>query len=414
MNLPLYIARKYFFSKNISNVIHVISLISILGIFFGSAALIIILSAFNGFESVVGKLYASFDSDLKIIPVSGKYFSPDSLTMNKIKGIQGIKAISPVIEENALFRYRSNQCIGTIKAINPDFIHSSGIDSMIVAGNSNLMEDTISYAVVGGGIAYKLNLRGYDEMHPIQVYVPRKGVEISSLNPENSLSEKNIISGGIFSIQQDFDQKYVLMPIRFARELLDENKGVTALEINFKDKNKVADAQQMIQQILGSKFQVLDRYQQHPSLYKVMHVEKAAVYLVMSLILLIATFNLIGSLLMLALEKQKDMAILLGMGARSGMVKRIITFEGLLLSVSGGVIGIATGGIVCWLQQIFGFVKLGNADSTFVVSAYPIAFNAWDFIIVFITVLVLGFMASWYPAYMANRKIGVGVLSSRE
>jgi len=362
----------------------------------------------------VGKLYASFDSDLKIVPVTGKYFTPDSLTMNKIKGISGIKAMTPVIEENAELRYRSNQSFATIKAINPDYIHSSGIDSMIVAGNSNLFEDSINYAVIGGGIAYTLNLRGYDEFHPIQIYVPRKDVEISTHNPENSLSEKNIISGGIFSIQQDFDQRYVLMPIGFARELLGENKAVTAIEINLKDKNKVADAKAKIQQIMGSRFQVLDRFQQHPSLYKIMHVEKAAVYLVMSLILLIATFNLIGSLLMLALEKQKDMAILLGMGARSGVVKRIITFEGLLLSVSGGVIGMAVGGLICWLQLTYGFVKLGSSDSTFVVSAYPIAFNAWDFVVVFFTVLVLGFLASWYPAYMANKKIGVGVLSSRD
>jgi len=414
LNLPLYIARKYFFSRNISNVIHIISLISILGIFFGSAALIIILSAFNGFETVVGKLYASFDSDLKISPVSGKYFIPDSVKMQKLAALANIKAITPVIEENALFRYRSNQCIGTIKAIKPDYIHSTGVDSMTVTGSDVLYEDSINYAVIGGGISYKLNMHGYDEIHPIQVYVPRKGVEISTLNPENSLSEKDIVGGGIFSIQQDFDQKYVLMPIGFARDLLNEPKAVTSIEINLKDKEKANEIQSKVIAIMGHDFIVLDRFQQHPSLYKVMHVEKAAVYLVMSLILLIATFNLIGSLLMLALEKEKDMAILLGMGARQNTIKRIITFEGLLLSVSGGSLGIAIGGIICWLQLRYGFVTLGGADSTFVVTAYPVAFNPWDFLVVFITVLVLGFLASWYPARMANKKIGVGVLSSRE
>ena len=394
--------------------IHVISLIAVAGIFFGTAALIIILSAFNGFESIVGKLYASFDSDLKIQAISGKYFIPDSLKILQVQRLDNIKAITPVIEENALFKYRSNQNIGTIKAFDPIYIKSTGIDSMLVAGNDTVHQDSTDYAILGGGIANKLNIHGYDAIHPIQVFFPKKGVEISSLNPGNSLAEKNIRIGGIFSIQQDFDNRFVLIPIQFARELLDEPKAVTSIEVILKDKSQVASIQSKIQDILGPGFQVLDRYQQHPSLYKVMHVEKAAVYLVLSLILLIATFNLVGALLMLALEKQKDMAILLSMGATSVVVHRIIAFEGLLLSVSGAVLGMIVGGVICWLQMQYGFVKLGGDETTFVVNAYPIDLKAVDFIMVFATVLVLGFLASWFPARMAHKKINVDVLSSRE
>lgn len=414
MNLPLYIARKYFFSRKISNVIHVISLIAVAGIFFGTAALIIILSAFNGFESIVGKLYASFDSDIRIQAVGSKYFVPDSLKMIRIQKLDQVKAMTDVIEENALFKYRTNQNIGTIKAFEPIFIKSTGIDTMLVAGNDTLHQDSTDYAILGGGIANKLNIHGFDAIHPIQVFFPKKGVEISSLNPGNSLAEKNIRIGGIFSIQQDFDNRYVLAPILFARQLLDEPKAVTSIEIILKDKDRVATVQADIQHILGPGFLVLDRYQQHPSLYKVMHVEKAAVYLVLSLILLIATFNLVGALLMLALEKQKDMAILLSMGATGKVVQRVIAFEGLLLSVSGAVLGMVVGGIICWLQMKYGFVKLGGDNTTFVVNAYPIDLKAVDFILVFATVLLLGFLASWYPARMANRKINVDVLSSRE
>jgi len=380
---------------------------------FGTMALIIILSAFNGFEEIIGKLYGSFDSDVKILPVSGKYFVPDIAKMRQITQMPNVKAITPVIEENALFKYRSNQALGTFKAIDPAYIKSSGVDTMIVSGDDVLYQDSTFYALLGGGIGNKLDIHGHDEIHPIQVFIPKKGVEISSLNPENALAKKEIMYGGIFSIQQDFDTRYIILPIQFARTLMEDRKNVTAVEINLKDKNSVDAFKAEVKNIMGRDFQVLDRFEQQPTLFKVMHTEKAAVYLVLSFILLIATFNLIGALLMLALEKSKDMAILISMGAKPKMVQRIITYEGLILSLSGALIGLVLGGIICWLQIHFGFVKLGGENSTFVVNAYPVAFEPLDFVLVFVTVVVLGYLASWYPARMANKKIGVDVLSSR-
>jgi len=385
-----------------------------LGIMIGSMALIIVLSAFNGFEEIVGKLYGSFDSDLKIVPVTGKYFVPKLSLIHEIEKVGNIRAITPVIEENAMFKYRNNQNPGTFKAIDPKYIKSAGVDSMIVSGDDVLYEDSTSYAILGGGLANKLDVHGYDEIHPVQVYVPKKGVEISMHNPGNALSQKDIIAGGIFSVQQDFDSRYVIVPMQFARELLDDPKSLTAIEINLLDKSRMDEIQSKITSIAGKDFKVLNRFEQQSTLFKVMHSEKAAVYLVLSLILLIATFNLIGALLMLALEKQKDMAIMLSMGARPRIVQRIITFEGLLLSLVGAVIGLGLGALICWLQIHFGFVKLGGADSTFVVNAYPVAFNPIDFVVVFATVVVLGFFASWLPARMANRKIDVKVLNERQ
>jgi len=413
LNLPFFIARKYFFSRKISNVIHVISLISMLGIMFGTMALIIILSAFNGFEVIIGKLYGSFDSDIKIIPVSGKYFAPDIDKMKSIAKLNNVKAITPVIEENALFKYRNNQALGTFKAIDPKYIKFSGVDTMIVSGDDILYQDSTYFALCGGGIANKLDIHGHDEIHPIQVFIPKKGVEVSSLNPENALARKEIMYGGVFSIQQDFDSRYIILPIQFARQLLDEHKKITAVELNLKDKTKTDEFKSQVKHIMGPDFQVLDRFEQQPTLFKVMHTEKIAVYLVLSFILLIATFNLIGALLMLALEKSKDMAILISMGAKPKTVQQIITFEGLILSMTGAIIGLVLGGLICWLQIKFGFVKLGGDNSTFVVNAYPVAFEPLDFVLIFVTVLALGFIASWYPARMANKKIGVGELSSR-
>ncbi len=411
MNLPFFIARRYFFSRKISNVIHIIAGISLAGIMVGAFALITILSAFNGFEEVVSKLYNTFDSDLKISPVKGKYFEPDSAKMVQIRKLPGIAAVTPVIEENALVKYREKQTIATFKAIDPPYLRSTGIDSMIFLGEPVLNEDDVDFTLVGAGVGSKLGLQGYDENYLVQIYVPKKG-EHTVLNPEKAFNRKGIFCGGIFSIQQDFDSRYLLLPISFARELVQEEKKVTGLEINVKADDNVEKTGKQVAEILGEDFKVLDRYQQQPLLYKVMRSEKLAVYLVLSFILLIAAFNLIGALLMLAIEKKKDMAILMSMGATPKLIQNIIMLEGLILSFTGAVAGIILATIVCWLQMKYGFVKIAEG-STFVIQAYPIAFKIWDFVLVLVTVIVLGFVASYYPAHLANRKTDVDALRGR-
>jgi lipoprotein-releasing system permease protein len=408
LNIPLYIARRYFFSSRISGVVHIIAIISMLGILVGSFALITILSSFNGFETVVSKLYNTFDSDLKIKPTSGKYFHLDSQAISAINHLSEVQAFTPVIEENALVKYRDRQTIATFKAVDPDYLKTTGIDTMVLAGQPSIYDNGVNYALVGAGVGSKLNLGASDDMSPLQIFVPKKDVKVI-LNPEVAFNRKNILSGGIFSVQQDFDNKYIVVPIRFARELIEDSVGVTSYEVNLRDNASLSSISDKIQQIVGPRAKVLDRYEQQPMLYKVMHSEKLAVYLVLTFILLIAAFNLVGALLMLAIEKQKDMAILISMGATPKLVKDIILMEGVILSLSGALIGIGVGWFVCWLQQKYGFVKIAEG-STFVIDAYPISFQPGDFVLVLFTVVMLGLAASWYPAVTAFKRLNIEIL----
>lgn len=410
MNLSFFIARKYFFSKKISGVIHVISLISVIGIMVGTFALVTILSSFNGFEEVVSQLYNTFDSDLKLSPQKGKYFELNATQIEKIKKLPAVQAFTPVIEENVLLRYQDKETIATIKAVSPKYLYTTGIDSMIIVGNINLQAGGANYALVGAGVAGKLNLQTDDEFNPLQIYVPKKDVKIA-LNPEKAFNQKNIMSGGVFSIQQDFDNRYLIIPIDFARELLHEPSKVTAYEVNIKKNYSIEKAQEAIQKISGSFVSVNDRYQQQPMLYKVMRSEKLVVYLILSFILLIAAFNLVGALLMLAIEKQKDMAVLLSLGATPKLVQDVILMEGLILSFSGAISGIFFGWLICFLQMKFGFVKIAEG-TTFVIDAYPVAFQFTDFVLVFATVIILGFAASYYPAITAYKRLDTEALRS--
>jgi lipoprotein-releasing system permease protein len=384
-----------------------------IGITVGTFALVAILSTFNGFEEVVSKLYNTFDSDLKVSPATGKYFSIDSATLVKIKKLKEVHAFTPIIEENALIIFRDNQkSVATIKALDPSYLHSTGIDSMIYLGDSFLVNGGQDFALVGAGVASKIGLGGYDDETPLRIYVPKKGQRVI-LSADKAFSVKNIYGAGVFSVQQEFDSRYVLVPLSFARDLIQEPERMTSLEINARNDDDVPALKEKIKALLPAQLKVQDRFQQQPMLYKVMKSEKLMVYLILSFVLLIAAFNLIGSLLMLAIEKQSDMATLLSMGATPKLIQNIILYEGLILSVGGALLGMILGFIVCWLQQKFGFIKIAEG-STFVIKAYPIAFSYMDFVLIFITVILLGFLASWYPAFTVHRKLDVGLLRSRE
>ncbi len=403
MNLSLFIARKYFYSGKIRGVIHVISSVSLLGIAVGSFALIVILSSFNGFEEVVTKLYNTFNSDLKITPVTGKYFSLDSLTYNKIKKTEGVIAITPVIEENALLQYKEQQTIAKFKAIDPAFVKFVGLDSMMLAGDPLLAENNVPYALVGNTANSRLNLNGPDDFNPLQVFVPRRGSY--SGDPMKAFNNANIIAGGIYSVLQDLDN-YIILPLPFARELVNEPAMYTSIELRTEKDADVAAIQQKIQNLTGSKYNVNDRHQQEPSLYKVMKTEKFSVYLILSLVLLISAANIIGAILMLAIEKKKDMMILLSMGATPGLAQRILLMEGLLLTGAGAVFGLSLGTLVCWLQMKYSIIRLPS-NTTFVVNAFPVALNINDFILVTVTIVIIGLATSWFPARSAYKRLGI-------
>ena len=411
MNFPLYIARRYLVSKKSHNIINIISGISVAGVTIGTMALIIVLSVFNGFQNLVISLFNSFNPDLVINIKAGKTFDVNAINKEQIHKIPGVISLVEYIEENALAKYMDKQYIVTIKGVGEDYAGISGLDSMMAEGKFKIQEGSQDFAVIGTGVAYYLNASLDDYMNPISIYVPRRTAGFTSAF-ENAFNSEIIFPSGFFSVQQDFDSKYVILPLRFVKKLLEYDQEITGMEI-WLDKGADQDKiQKEITKITGDQFKVKNRFQQQELLYKIMKSEKWAIFLILTLILFIATFNVIGSLSMLIIDKKNDIALLQCLGASQPVVKTIFLAEGMMISFFGALTGIILGGIVCKLQQIFGFVKLGSAGSTFVVDTYPVDMQASDFILVFLTVILIGLLAAWYPVYNI-RKIDTHVLNQR-
>ncbi|MCF8303762.1 MAG: ABC transporter permease [Bacteroidales bacterium] len=403
MNFPLYIAKRYLVSKKSHNVINIISGISVAGVTIGTMALIVVLSVFNGFESLVTDLFNSFDPDLKITVKEGKTFKADTLPEKTLKSLDGVKRYTKVVEENALLRYKNKQHIATIKGVSEEYEKLSGLDTMIVSGDLQLQKKDVNYAVLGYGVAYYLGLRLGDFANPVSVYVPRRTARGAPLNPASAFNTRIIHPSGIFSIQQDFDTKYVIVPLRFARDLLEYNNEVTSVEIGLYPGASLEQLQKEVKKLVGDSFEVKNRFQQQELLYKIMRSEKWAVFLILSFILLIATFNVIGSLSMLILDKRKDIGILRSMGASNKLIRQIFLVEGLMISLSGAILGLLLGALISWLQIEFGLVQL-QAGATFIIDAYPVEMQLMDFVYVFITVFLIGIAAAWFPVRQISKK----------
>lgn len=395
MKFPLYIAKRYLFSKKTHNAINTISIISVIGVCIGTAALIIVLSVFNGFEGLVISLYNSFDPDVCVTVAKGKTFDITSFPLQQVKNISGIKNIAQVLEENALLKYKDKQYIVSIKGVSSEYTKVSGLDTMIINGEFDLYGGNHPFAVVGYGVAHYLSLEMHDIENPIQVWVPKSG-EVSMTNPENAFNQENIWPSGIFSIQHEFDSKYIIASLDFVRSILESPNKVSALEIKLNPNTDVSKVQEEIKKIAGNNYDVKNRFEQHALLYKIMKSEKWAVYFILSFILLIATFNMVGSLTMLILDKRKDIAILRSMGANLKTIRKIFFTEGMLIALTGAMSGILIGFIVCLLQIKFGFIKL-NTSGAFVVDSYPVKIQAMDFVYVFLTVMAISLLAIIYP-----------------
>ena len=415
LNLPLFIAKRYFFSRKSQRAINIVSMISMLGVLIGTGALIVVLSVFNGFESLVISLYNSFDPDVKITIAEGKSFIPDSAAIGKIRQMPGIDAVSLSLEENALVKYHDKQYIATIKGVDESFVKVSGVDTMMADSRLANVDGTrkfeltsgdTDFAIVGGGIAYNLQLNMGDFFSQLDLYAPRKNA--GSLNhPEEAFNRKFISSSGVFAIQQEFDSKYILVPLRFAREMLDDEKDISSIEVGLAPGADPEKIKTELQTLVGKNFNVQSRFEQHALLYRIMKSEKWAVFLILAFILLIATFNIVGSLTMLIIEKKKDIAVLFSMGADSVLIRKIFFAEGLMITFIGAGLGLVTGGVICFLQQHYGLIALGN-NGSFVVDAYPVEMKLQDFISVFVTVFLIGSIAAWYPAKkLVERKINL-------
>ncbi len=403
MNFPLYIAKRYLLSKKSHNIINIISGISVMGVTVGAMALIVVLSVFNGFEDLVKSLFNTFDADILITAKTGKTFNANDLPKEKIKEIPGLISYTEVVEENALLKYKTEQYIVKIKGVSDDFLINNPLDTMLVDGAFVLQKGKTDYTVMGYLVAYHLGINLNDFSTPVNIYVPRRTAKnLSSF--ESSFNTGTAVPSAVFSVQQDIDTKYIIIPLGLARKLMEYKDELTGLELRL---SPDADTEKIIGQIkkmIGGDYVVKNRFQQQELLYKIMKSEKWAIFFILSFILLIATFNVVGSLTMLILDKKKDIAILYGMGANNKTIKRIFLVEGILISISGAVLGLLLGGILCWLQLRFGLIGLGSEANAFIVPAYPVKMVALDFIAVFFTVFLIGLAAAWYPVRQISKK----------
>ncbi|MBK9730948.1 MAG: FtsX-like permease family protein [Chitinophagaceae bacterium] len=400
MNLPFSFAYRYLFSKKSSNAINIISWVSVLGMFVGSLGLILVLSVFNGFEGLVISLYNSFNPDFTVTAKAGKSFTPDSMQMLELKKLGGIRAVAEVVEENALLTYADRQYIATIKGVDVDYGSLTGIDSAMYYGEFKLKNVGEDLAVVGLGIEQALGINYDNPFGFLTVYIPRKD-KTTAINPEDAFNRGPIRPAGSFAIQSEFDSKYVFVPLSFARWLTGYEKQVSYLEIATESGVDEVKLQSAIQKLMGTSFEVRNRLQQNAVLYKVMRTEKWAVYAILTFILIVAAFNIVGSLSMLVIEKKKDIAILKAMGADESLIRKIFLFEGTLLSFIGCCSGFLLAAIIIIVQHKFEILKIGGGS--FVIDAYPVQMKAGDFVLVFITVISIGLLASWFPSWRAAK-----------
>lgn len=401
MYFPLFVSRRYLLSKKKHNAINLISAISAFGVMGGSMAFIFVMSIFNGFEGVVLSLFNSFHPDIRITATLGKTFILAEQQQERIKEIPGIIHYNEVIEEVALLRYKDKQHIATLKGVSDGYENSSGLDTMIYIGDFILETSDIVRGVVGAGIAYKLGSTVNDFNTPVEVYMPSRTARPGTIIP--AFHVKKMFPAGIFSIQQDIDNRYSVVPIGFMRKLLEYDNEVTSVELAIDPSVNKRVIKSELKSILGDDFIVEDRFEQQQLLYKIIRSERWFIFAILSFILLLAIFNIIGCLTMLILEKKKDIAVLRTMGATNRTIREIFLFKGLQISFFGVISGLILGGVVAWLQQQIGFITIGQAE-TLVIDSYPVKLFVTDFILIFITVMAIGALAAWLPVRRLSKK----------
>ncbi len=396
MNLPLHIARRYLFSKKTHNAINVISMVSVFGVAVAVAALICTLSVYNGFQKLLGGMYSNFDPQLKIKIIDGKTFTTDSKAFETIRNDKNVAVFCETLEENALVQYKNSQTSATIKGVSDNFGQLTQINKILYAGRFVLNEYDFNFATIGVGLAGILGT-GSSFIDPITINAPKRLGEINLANPAASFKTAKILLSGTFGINQpDYDNSLVLVPIAFARDLFEYTNEVTAVEIKLKDGADIESTKKAFSKILGNTFTVHDIMEQKADFYRINSIEKWMTYLILSFILLIALFNVIGSLAMLILEKKKDAQTLNELGADNKTIRKIFLYEGRLIAFTGAILGIIIGTTLCLLQQHFGLLKLGGGGN-YIVDAYPVRILLKDVLLIFVTVLVVSIPSTWWP-----------------
>ncbi|MFY9151754.1 MAG: FtsX-like permease family protein [Prolixibacteraceae bacterium] len=404
MKTAFYIARRYLISKKSVNVINIISGVSIAGVTVGTFALVVILSVFNGLESTIKSLFSSFDPDIKITAAQGKSFELAEGNFDAVKNFTGVSKVTPVIEEDAMLGYGNDRLyFATIKGVPSNYNEISGLDSSSITSGQFLLEKSqIPFAVVGQGVAYYLSV-GLNFTDPIHVYSPKKGTT-GRPNLNNAFNHNTIYASGLFQSQQEIDSKYVLVPFWYAQELFEMGSRVSAVELSLNPGTSQENLKTAISGILGDKFIVKTQFEQHELFYKVMQSEKWAIFLILAFVLVIASFNILGSLSMLIIDKKADIAILQSMGANQKMVRTIFLFEGWMISLAGATFGLISGVLVCWAQIKFELLKIPGNTGSFIFSAYPVEIHVSDLFIIFLLVAGIGFLAAWYPIRFISGK----------
>ena len=406
MNLPFFIARRYLFSYKRHHAINIISRIAVVGVAVTTMALVCTLSVFNGFQELVASLFTSFDPELKVVPAQGKVIAADDPAVTAIRSYKDVAAATECLEGQALVRYGNRQTVVRIKGVDDNYSRRSDLSKILYGdGDFALKADVLYYGTPGLQLAAQLGL-GVRYEYPLEVYAPRRGERISMVNPMESFNRDELHSPGVvFSVnQKKYDGEYILTSIDFTRRIFEQQGCISSLELKLKDGADIASVQKELGKLAGTKLKVLNRYEQQEDVFRIMRVEKLVAYIFLTFILVIACFNIIGSLSMLIIDKRDDMATLRNLGADDRTIVRIFSFEGRLISFIGVVAGTVLGLLLCLAQQHFGLLKMGDEAGSFIVDAYPVSVHAWDIAVIFVTVLVAGHLSTWYPVrYLSKR-----------
>ena len=407
MNFPFYIARRYLFSKKSTNVINLISAISVGGVAVATMALVVTLSVFNGFSDLVATLFTAFDPQIEVTPVKGKTAPADDPVLTQIRQLPQVAVATECVSDLAMAVYQDRQAMVTIKGVDDNFDQLTHIREILQGdGQFELHAADLDYGIPGIMLAEKLGT-GYRYQQPLRIYAPRREGQVDLTDPADGFVEDELYSPGvIFSVMQaKYDKNYIITSVSFARRLFDQQGMLSSLELRLKPGSDFEAVKAEITRIADGKYYVRDRYEQQDDTFRIMEIEKLIAYIFLTFILMVACFNIIGSLSMLIIDKRSDVMTLRNLGATDHQITQIFLFEGRIISAIGAFIGILFGLLLCWIQQTFGVISLGSSTGTFIVDAYPVSVHATDVILVFITVLAVGFLSVWYPVRYFSRRL---------
>ena len=407
MNFPFFIARRYLFSKKSTHVINVISSISVIGVAVATMALVIVLSVFNGFHDLVASLFTSFDPQLKVVPVEGKTAPSDDPILTQIRLLPEVDVATETVEDQALAIYQGKQAMVKIKGVEDNFSELSHITDILYGdGTYSLHAANLEYGILGIRLAQTMGIGAQWDGY-LKIYAPKKEGQLDLSNPGEGFVADSLNSPGVlFSVRQSkYDKNYIVTSIAFARNLFGQQGMLSDLEIRLKEGSDLNAVKAEMQKIAGTKYKVLDRYEQQEDTFKIISIEKLMAYIFLTFILVVACFNIIGSLSMLIIDKKNDVVTLRNLGANDKQITRVFLFEGRMIAVIGAVIGIGLGLLLCLLQQQYGFVRLGESEGSFIVDAYPVSVHYTDVAIIFVTVIAVGWLAVWYPVRALSKRL---------